>query len=196
MFSDGNLTYKEFSYLIDTLGGPRYEDLRFPSQAINPPGIASDPDLETTTGLWLFAAAATETLAGIAQLPHAWKEGSAINPHVHWQKTTSAAGNVLWQLEYEVVNNGGIAAMDYGTVLSSAEIVSGLSDDNTANQILITSLGDLDMDGMKISSIIFWKLSRVGGHATDTYGADARLIELDFHYIVDTRGSVQEFVKQ
>jgi len=52
------------------------------------------------------------------------------------------------------------------------------------------------MRGQSISSLIFWKLSRIGGDASDTYASDARLIEIDFHYIVDGLGSLEQFTKQ
>lgn len=172
-----------------------WDDLRFPAQAINPPGGVNDADVENTTGLLLFNASNTEVAMGVAQMPHAWKEGTAINPHVHWQKTTSAAGDVLWQLEYEVVNNGDVAAMDYGTSISSATVVAGTPDDDTANRMLITSFGNVDMTGATLSSLIFWKISRVGGDALDTYGADARLVEFDIHYQIDSFGSQDTFRK-
>jgi len=57
-----------------------YDDLRFPAQGINPPGAASDPDLESTTGLLLFGTVGTETIADVAQMPHTWKEGTNIIP--------------------------------------------------------------------------------------------------------------------
>ncbi len=39
------------------------------------------------------------------QLPHNWKEGSAIYPHVHWSpQTTGHNGSVVWGLEYSWVN--------------------------------------------------------------------------------------------
>lgn len=175
--------------------GPRWDDLRFPAQGINPPGAVADPGLESTTGLLLFAAAGTETIAGVAQMPHAWDEGTTIKPHVHWQKTTSAAGNVLWQLDYEVINNGDTAAMAYGSQGQGVTPMDGTPDGNTANQVLITSLGDITMVDKRISCLIFWKLSRIGSDASDTYGADARLIEFDIHYEIDSRGSIEEFTK-
>jgi len=177
------------------LSNTSWDDLRFPSQGINPPGAASDPDVETTTGLWLFAAAATQMLAGIAQMPHSWKEGTTLKPHVHWQKTTSAGGDVLWQFDYEVVNNGAVAAMDYGSQLQATTVATGTPDGDTANEVLITPLGDITMTGKTVSSIIFWKLSRIGSDAADTYGADARMLEFDIHYEVDSFGSNDEFVK-
>jgi len=183
-----------------TLGGLRlsdtsWEDLRFPVQAINPPGQASDPDVETTTGMLLFAAASTELVFGVAQMPHAWKEGTTIIPHVHWSKTTSAGGNVLWQLDYEVVANGAVATLAYGEQLQSVAAVTGTPDGDTANEVLISSFGDLAMTGKTVSCLIIWKLSRIGGDGTDTYGADARLFELDFHYEIDSFGSNEEYTK-
>ncbi len=171
----------------------RWDDLRFPVQAINPPGGASDPDVEATTGALLFAAAGTELVYGVAQMPHSWAEGTAVYPHVHWQKTTSASGNVLWRFEYEIVNNGATAAMDYGT---QSDVTTPVTPDNdTANEVLISTFGSVDMTDCNISCLMLWKLSRIGGDASDTYGADARLLEFDIHYRTDSFGSVQEFTK-
>ena len=172
-----------------------WDDLRFPAQAINPPGGVSDADVDTDTGLLLYASNGTEIAMGVAQMPHAWDEFTAINPHVHWQKTTSAAGNVLWRLEYELVNNGEVAAMDYGTAIDASVVVPGTPDDATANRVLIPTFGEIDMTGMDISCLIFWRLSRIGGDALDTYGADARLVEFDIHYRVNSLGSQELFTK-
>lgn len=172
-----------------------WDDLRFPAQAINPPGGISDADVDPDTGLLLYAGNGTEVAMGVAQMPHAWDEFTPINPHVHWQKTTSASGNVLWRLEYELVNNGEVAAMDYGTALDVSAAVHGTPDDNTANRVLISSFGDIDMTDMTISCLLFWKLSRIGGDALDTYAADARLVEFDIHYRVNAFGSQGRFTK-
>ena len=175
--------------------GVRWDDLRFPVSAINPPGQASDPDVEASTGMFLFDAGITELVYIVAQMPHSWREASTIVPHVHWQKTTSAAGNVLWRLEYEVVNNGDVAALDFGTSADVTTPVGGTPDNDTANECLISSFGSVAMNAKRISSLIFCKLSRIGGDAADTYAADARLIEFDIHYQVDSLGSGAEFTK-
>ena len=129
-------------------------------------------------------------------MPHTWKEGSVISPHIHWQKTTSADGDVLWQLDYEVVANGSVAAMDYGSQLQQSSTVAGTPDNDTANEVLISSFGEIDMTGEEISVLIFWKLSRIGGDAADTYAANARLLEFDIHYQKDSAGSMTLFTKQ
>lgn len=172
-----------------------WDDLRFPAQGLNLPGAASDPDVETNTGFFLFAAASTETIAGLAQMPHSWKEGTAIVPHIHWQKTTSAAGNVLWRFNYEVVNNGDVALLTYAGETDTSSSVSGTPDNDTANESLISSFGEHSMTGKVISSLIFFRIHRIGGDASDTYGADARMLEFDLHYEIDSLGSNEPFVK-
>lgn len=175
--------------------GPAWDDLRFPAQAINPPGADRDPDVENTTGLLLFDDNRIEVVAGVAQLPHAWLAGSALRPHVHWQKTTSEGGDIGWRLEYEVVNNGDVAAMDYPNVLEAFTPIATTPDDNTANRVLISSFGEIDMTDKTLSCLLLWKLSRLGGEVGDTYGTDARLIEFDIHYQIDALGSATEFSK-
>ena len=175
----------------------RWDDLRFPAQGIDIVGPSAPPSRETDTGLLIFSASAVNTIAGVAQMPHAWLEESTIVPHVHWQKTsaTSPTGNVLWQFDYEVVNNGSVAAMDYGTQLQTSSVVAGTPDDGAANRILISSFGNVSMRNYDISCIIFWKLSRIGNDAADTATMTARLVEFDLHYIVDGMGSQQQFTK-
>ena len=61
--------------MVDIVGGyeaGQWEDLRFPAQGINPPVAASDPDVDTSTGLRLFDFNKTETLAGLAEMLHRW----------------------------------------------------------------------------------------------------------------------------
>ena len=78
----GDITHTGSSYgFIHDTG--LWEDLHFPVQAINPPGAASDPDRDTGTGLLMFDAAATETVVGVGQMPHAWKSESSITFHCH-----------------------------------------------------------------------------------------------------------------
>ena len=187
-------------YTVDIVTSNEYgpwEDLRFPSQNINPPGAVSDPDIDPDNGLWLFAAAGTEILFGVAQLPHHWVEGSTIYPHVHWHKSTSAAGNVWWQLDYEWVNQEGTYSGAYGSSSHSIILLAGTPDTNTAGKNLVTALDAVSGADRTISSLFFWKLSRVGGEATDTYGADCRMVEFDIHYMVDVNsmGSEDQYTK-
>ena len=171
-----------------------WDDLRFPATAINPPGQASDPDVEATTGLLLFAAAGTETIFALVQMPHSWKEGSVVKPHVHWQKTTSADGDVYWQLDYKKIPIGQVMDAEFTTLFATTP-VSGTPDNDTANEHLLTSFDDIDMTGLTLSDCLLCKISRIGGNEADTYGADARLLEFDIHFQINTLGSEQLYTK-
>jgi len=173
-----------------------WDDLKTPASAINPPGQPSDPGLDTTTlpGTLLFDAAGIEVVALVVQLPHAYKEGSSLEPHVHWMKTTSAAGNVKWQMRYKMMKIGEVADAGF-TTLTASDAVSGTVDSNTAGQHLITSFGSISGTGLQISDMLCIELSRLGNDGADTYGADARLLEFDIHYQQDEPGSRKEFFK-
>ena len=171
-----------------------YEDLRFPATSINPPGAVSDPDWDTTNGGWLFDSGSSEVIFVLVQLPHSWVEGTPIEPHVHWQKTTSASGNVLWRLEYKwaPINETMDAVF---TTLNVSSVVDGTPDTNTANKHLISSFGNIDASNKQISDMLVMKLTRIGGDVSDTYGADARLLEFDIHYKTSLQGSLFPYVK-
>lgn len=170
-----------------------WEDLRFPATAINPPGGASDPAWDPSNGGWLFDASSTEVLYVVAQLPHSWKEGTVLRPHVHWEKSAAGAGNVLWQLRYEWSVPGQVRSSM--TTINAATAVSTF-DSNLADSHIITSLPDIDGADKVISSMLLMRLERVGGSGLDTYANDARLLEFDIHYKRDARGSEGEFRKR
>ncbi|MDB4786310.1 hypothetical protein OAG36_01100 [bacterium] len=166
-----------------------WDDLKFPATAINPPGAASDPDRDSADGTLLFDAGGTELVVGIAQLPHAWREGSPLRPHVHWAPTDANSGDVLWRFSYDIANVNGVFAGSY----TDMDILAAA--DGNALKHQIKGFGDLYMSSYTLSCIIKWKLARIGGDGTDTYSADSRLLEFDIHYEADSVGSGLEFQK-
>lgn len=174
--------------------GSQWEDLRSPATAINPPGAASDPDRDPNTGFLLFDAAATELIYIFQQLPHAYVESTDLSPHIHWAKSTSAAGDVAWKLEYKVAKIGEAIDANW-TSLGYATVVADTPDTDTANVQLISAWDDIPGDGLQISDCVLFKLSRVGGDVSDTYAADAVLLEYDTHIEQNSVGSDYLFAK-
>lgn len=170
-----------------------WEDLRFPAATINPAGLTSGAARELTgvfAGSLLFDAASTEICVGSAQFPHSKMLDTMIYPHVHWTPTSTDAGNVLWRLEYIIADRGEVFPASYTVIntLAEASLI--------ANMHLSTPLGTgIDTTGYGISTMMVWKLSRIGGDGTDDYGADARLLEFDIHYQADEIGSAEERTK-
>jgi hypothetical protein len=170
-----------------------WDDLRNPATAINPPGAASDPVRNQSDGWLEFSASQTNTIVVDVQLPHAYKEGSTIRPHVHWHKKTAGAGDVLWRCEYAFWNIGAAVPNSYTTVDVSTPIPA-FPDDGTVKS-LITSWGDVTMTGKRISCLGKMIVSRVGGAPADTYAGLAVMEYVDIHYQLDTAGSVLETTK-
>lgn len=171
-----------------------WDDMRFPASAVNPPGLASDPDIDSADGCWLFDAAGTELLFFQVQLTHSWLLGSSISPHVHWTKTTSASGNVAWRMRYQLAELGSVFSGTWTDL--GEETTSAITDNDTANEHLLTAFDDISLSAVdSVSAMLKIELSRVGGSVDDTYGADCKLLEMDIHVERDGLGSEAEFTK-
>ena len=87
-----------------------WDGLQCPADAFDPLGAASPPTIDNTTvpGTWLFSGTLENNLAIVRQMPHRWKQGGAIKPHVHWEKTTTGSGEVMWQWCYSIANVGAV----------------------------------------------------------------------------------------
>ncbi len=169
-----------------------WDDLRFPVQGVNPPGAASDPSVNTTTGMLEFAKAATNIIAGVAQMPHRWRQGTNLHPHIHWTGHAAPGGStdVVWKLEWAVVEIGD--TWDGTTYAGSSQITKAVTED----EHLLSEFAEIDMSAVdSVSCHVFWKLSRLGGDGSDDYDDVATLFELDFHYEIDAPGSRLEYTK-
>jgi hypothetical protein len=184
----------QFAALMGTPQIDAWEDLTFPANAINLSGAGGEPTRDATTGYLEFPATGTTTIVVHPQMRHAWKEGSAIAPHVHWRKKTAGAGNVVWQLEYEWTNIWDVAT-DSLTALT-ASTVPNSRDDGTAKRHLLTPFSSIDMTGKTISCMGLLRISRLGSDGADTYAGVVQLKEFDIHYMVDSLGSEYEYDKE
>ena len=121
------------------------------------------------------------------QLPHAWKYGSDLHAHVHWVPEDNTAGNVRWKLTASWANIGGVFPTETEYTVDAA--APAVADTHS-----LAELGELDGTGKTLSSMIVCSLSRNSSHANDTLtGKDAYLLEIDFHYEIDSFGSDNEY---
>jgi hypothetical protein len=197
----------------------QFEDLRVPMNAIRvgparPPTFAAGPVAPfNTIPIWWFAYQAVagneEQMYFAVQLPHSWKEGTQLYPHIHWTPHLSAgAANlcVKWGLEYSWANVG-------TTFPGTTTIYTDATDDSTqteqAEQLVqnrhylsrfeVDNLGapaTIDSTGQTLSSMLVCRVFRNSSHADDDHvTAAAGLLEVDFHYEVDGFGSDIEHSK-
>ncbi len=175
-----------------------WDDLRVPLSFGTKGSLATNWDVFLgETYLDYFKATGTDALYFVVQLPHSWKEGTTIYPHIHWipQADGAASANgVVWELEYTWANNG--ETFPATTKLTASTISPALSGNLVAKRHYITPLGSgITATGKQISSMLVCRIARLGDNGSDTFAGTAGVLEIDFHYQLDTFGSRQEYVK-
>jgi hypothetical protein len=170
----------------------RWDDLRFPAQGINPPGAASDPGVDSATGLLVFSGLQDNVIVGAAQMPHTWLPGSVVRPHIHLRFPTEAVADTRWRFEYDTANVTGLFTNASGTYTTLSTIT--VANPANADRHTIGNFGDLSMTGFRESAIILWKVSRLASSdVLDTDGNDCLLLEFDIHFQVHKEGTVPEY---
>lgn len=185
--ADGSLSYVG--------NATRWEDLKVPVNSVKIKNTLTEPtwrDFRGNTALLWFDNG--DDVVFTVQMPHAWKEGSRIYPHVHWVTETNAGINVSWALEYTWSNPGEV----FPTTSTITGNVPGVGSGN-AYVHNITPLGTDGISGKDglnnnhtLSSMLVCRLYR----DSDSYSGEAGLLEIDFHYQVDSDGSNQEYTKE
>lgn len=206
--SDGSLSYVG--------NATRWEDLKIPVNAVTKKEGDTDP---ATFDVFVDGLAALKfkndkdrSVFFTLQLPHGWKEGSNIFPHVHWSVQSNIANpdtqGVVWSLEYrwaslaQKFNDNATSPLTLvsGQAVAAPNAVGGVE----AYEHVITPLNIHSVDGLlttgvdatgkTLSSMLICRLFR---DVSDTYsGDDVFLLEIDFHYQVDSDGSNQEYTKE
>lgn len=170
-----------------------WEDIRVPISAVRL-GPAGNPNPELLYGGLVLGfeyqanVVNEERVYFVAQIPHSYKEGTNITPHVHWAPETDDDATARWALTYTWTNIG-------DTVGAPATIYVNQAINGNADDHLLTEFAQLDGTGKSISSILVCTLTRNSSDAADTFDDDAYLMEFDFHYQMDTVGSRQELLK-
>lgn len=171
------------------VGSSRWDDIVIPPGALG--GGASSPDLITLVSnisAYAFDGGGTlEQLYGSFEIPHDYKEGTDLRPHIHWTPTTAGAGNVVWNLEYSLAARSG--TFGASTTVTATDAAAGALIHNAEE---FTSISG---SGITIGTVIMFRLYRDPTNVADTYGADAVLLSLGVHYEVDATGSTNIFTK-
>ena len=126
------------------------------------------------------------------QLPHRVKLGTTISPHVHWCRTSNPGApertNVVWELVYSFRHVNGAftsGATNYCT--------NYIATTNWVHQV--SDFPDITDAEMNLSSIMVGRIRRPSDNTSDTYDQDAGFLGFDVHYLSDSPGSRQEYVK-
>lgn len=189
------LSYSTYQYLKDIIDShadiDKWDDLRAPFSQTRR-GALSKPDFDyTNVGLLFPQNDATEITYIIMQLPHAYKLGTNIRPHLHWQQMNS--NSVVWKFDYKWFENGGLVPANFTTVTATGKAFTY----SAGNLLQIETFPELDGSSITgVSSILLLKIYREDDVDGGAGGGDALAFEFDIHYQVDSLGSTQEYTKQ
>ena len=183
--TDGTLTFNGSATVFD--------DLRVPISSAKLLGN-SDPDWETFVGgtyALAFADNVDQEVFFSCQIPHGWKLGSNLNPHIHWSPDGTDTGSVTWKLEYAISDIS-------GTFTSSTTMSATDAGDGVDRKHQYVDLGDIDMSAYtETNDVSIMLINRLWRDVDDgdDFSGDAFLLEIDFHYEIDTIGSRSEASK-
>ena len=121
------------------------------------------------------------------QYPHSALENGNMNLHIHWEQTDAV--NKEFTIEYRIQRNGQLKNPTWTQVIVNT--VDGNKypyTSGTLNQI--TELANISMVGAGISATVEFRLAR-----TDSNVGNIEATFVDAHYLMDTDGSREEWVK-
>jgi hypothetical protein len=174
-----------------------------PGQSVKATG-ASPPDFaagfagDATLEVYYFDGINTmEQIFFSVQMPHAWKQGSTIYPHVHFSPASTNGGDtasrvVRFILEYTWANIHETFGASASLNLDSAPFVPNASQ---WKHLLAVNASGIDAAGKTLSSMLLCRLYRDPADAADTYPQDVAFLQFDVHYEIDALGSEQEYIK-
>lgn len=163
------------------------------SNAPNWAQVTDDGGTPASTGVFAYHFDDGEYIEFHIQMPHAWKEGSTIYPHVHFECTSDVDPTDKFDLELEYiwVDVGEDRAAN--STLVNRECETGVNTD-TQHQIVNVPENGIDGTGHTISSILICRLERIAA-ASDNYAGQIIIYDIDVHYEIDTVGSRDVIVK-
>ena len=165
-----------------------WDDLRVPLTQTKL-GANLKPDFDETNVGYLFPQNdPTEILYTVVQMPHDWKLGSTIFPHVHWVQGMSSSA--IFNIDYKWVKLAGSTTGAF-TTFAMASTDFAWSSGTTMQQISTNTAGLSGSSISTLSSIIALKLYR----QDNAYPGDALTYEFDIHYEIDSLGSNSEYSK-
>ncbi|MCK5601079.1 hypothetical protein KAR91_04365 [Candidatus Pacearchaeota archaeon] len=148
----------------------------------NPPTLK-----DFRSGLYQYAFIGTgvtvEQAFASFHIPHDYKSGTKIYPHVHWSHNIAVpSGDVVWQMDYSVSRAFSLGGFPAPTSIelqqtAGAQYIQHVIEVSEGNAIPATNI--------EPDSMILLRLYRDPAHANDDFGNDAFIVGLDLHYESD-----------
>jgi len=120
-------------------------------------------------------------------IPHSWKPGTMVYPHVHFATASNLSGVVRWAFEYTWArrhdSTGQRTFMAVQTIYVDFTITANSADEHFVCEA--PQDGGIAGAGLEVDSMILMRVYRDGLHVNDTFPASVLGITADLHYEVD-----------
>lgn len=185
--SDGEVSIKGDGTLVLENDATVWEDANVDLSPLQSGGTKPGFATPGTSGVRLLSYAVGEDVDGTIEIPHSYKLGSDITPHIHFVTIGAPSGtdNVKFEVDYWIVDAG-------GTVTTDSSIDTGdiaVTADDTRYDGNFGTISNAALGGQ-----IGFKVKRIAA-AGDAYAGECGILTFGFHYEIDTIGSRQITVK-
>lgn len=152
-------------------------------------GPASPGVSQFIGGIYLLEFSDSDTLEAFANvhIPHAYRPGSMMYPHIHFSTTSNLAGTVRWGVEWTFArrhdSTGQITFPATSTIYIDFPIPA-----NSANVHFVAEPAEgLGIPGthIEVDGMVMTRVFREAGHTNDTFAASVWAITADMHIEVD-----------
>lgn len=187
--TDGTMTLNGTATTFDDVVGPAV------SLRQSGPGLSTN--VTESTLEFLATSDLSDYVYTNVQLPHKWKVGSVIYPHIHYPQIISSQPNFLIQYRWQKL--GGAKVTAWTSLKCNTPTFTYTA--GTLNQLVHTAAGITPPTGSAISDVVQFRVLRDNANGSGVFaGADpiAAVVSLDsfdVHVEMDTLGSTSEFTK-
>lgn len=165
----------------------RFSGLSAKTPAANAPNWAQvSDDGAGSVGVFAYHFDDGEYFFITAQLPHSWKEGSTIYPHIHFMTTSDVDPSDNFGIGLECTWTE--IDSDIGTTVNQERDVPTGVNSNGKHQLSNIPAGGISGVGHTISSVLLFRLYRKAA-AVDNYAGQVVITDIDIHFEKDTLGS-------
>lgn len=181
------------AYLTDSVGVAQWKNMEpldcSLGEGNNAPSLESFTPV-TNMKLWGFKDTNTICeLFCIFEIPHDYKPGTDLRPHIHWTPHDDAVGYVKWQMSFSCGDNG--------LPFTTMQTLSAVDFANGANLYHSKEFSPV-INGANLTggALIVCRLFRDPQDEEDTYIGIAKLFSFGIHYQSAMLGSQTVFVNE
>lgn len=150
-------------------------------------GPASPGVSQFTGGIYLLEFSDTDTLEAFANfhVPHSYKPGTGIYPHIHFSVQGNNAGTVRWGCEYTFARRHDSTGQIAFPATSTIYIDFAVPANSAYKHFVAEAVTPISGTNVEVDGMFMCRFFREPTHANDTFAGSVWAITADLHIEVD-----------